>query len=119
MSMADQDICVAVGETLDQHYPGHPWRIGCDLDAGSIVIELGYPAPSVPGQATFGYLLHPQTLMGPNGQRRVMQAGGELLERYRLARGAATVDSAVAAAVNGLIIDDTDDAKRLMKRRAN
>lgn len=116
-TMADQDLCIAVGETLYYYYPGHPWGVGVNLEAGAITIELGYQHPRITG-ATFGYLLHPQTLKGKGGIHRVMLAGGELLERYDLARGAATDQSAARAAENGLIISDTEDAQRLAKRRA-
>lgn len=115
--MADQDLCIAIGEDLMQHYPGHPWRVGCDLDAGSIVIELAYDYPGMPN-ATLGYRLHPQTMMGPGAHHRVMQAGGEMLERFDLARGAATSDSSYAAKENGLIVDDVAEVQRLRKRRA-
>lgn len=107
-AMADQDLCRAIGEDLAKHYPGHPWNVGVDLDSGSISIELCYPHPGIQN-VTFGYRLHPQTMMAPGGQKRVMQAGGELLERYQLARGPATDESHARATENGLIYDDTRD----------
>ena len=108
-AMAEQDLCIAVGEDLARQYPGHPWIVGVDLQAGSIVIDLGYEKP--PAIRNMAYLLHPQTLMGPNGQHRVMQAGGEILERFQLARGAADAESGLAAQENGLLADDTPEGK--------
>ena len=107
-AMADQDVCVAVGEDLSQHYPGHPWCVGCNHDAGTVVIRLAYDPPSEnPRLAEMGYLLHLTTVLGAGGQKRVMQAGGEMLERWGLSRNGATIESRVIAATNGL---DTDAA---------
>ena len=113
--MADEDLCRAIGEDLVAHYPGHPWNVGCDLEVGNIVIELCYPHPEIPN-ATFGYRLHPQTMMDAGGQKRVIMAGGELLERFKLARGAVTADSADAAVENGLTYDDTRDGAWIAKK---
>lgn len=114
-TMTDADLCQAIGEDLTEHYPGHPWAVGVDLESGSVTIRLGYPYPGMPA-TSFGYLLHPATVVGPGGQHRVMQAGGELLERYQLARGAATDESADRAAENGLITEDTDDGAWLARK---
>jgi hypothetical protein len=115
--MADDDLCRAIGEDLVRHYPNHPWGVGVDLECGSITIELGYPHPKLT-HATWGYRLHPATCMGPGGQAAVMRAGGELLERFNLARGGADEDSAQAATENGVIIGDTKDGSWLLKKRA-
>lgn len=103
-AMADQDVCVAVGEDLTRHYPGHLWSVGCDHRAGTIVIDLPYQKPA--HLRNFAYLLHIPTILGPGGQAAVMRAGGELLERFGLARGAATDESGLLAKENGLIVDD-------------
>lgn len=116
-TMADEDLCRAVGETLAEHYPGHPWGVGVDLESGSITIRLGYQYPGMPN-VSFGYLLHPHTLMGPGGQHRVMRAGGEMLERFMLARGPADGDSEARAHDNGLITDDTADGAWLARKKA-
>lgn len=102
-AMSDRDLCIAVGEDLAKHYPGHPWAVGVDHRAGTVAIRLGYDLP--PGLAPMGYLLHIATLMAPGGHQRVMQAGGEWLERLGLPREAAKIDTKFLAAENGL---DTD-----------
>ena len=101
--MAEQDLCRAVGESLCQHYPGHPWMVGACLEAGTIAIRLGYDLPQ--SLANMGYLLHIPTLMGPGGYHRVMQAGGEWLERLGLQRGGAKHESGLVAMDNGLNTD--------------
>ena len=102
-AMAERDLCIAVGEDLTKHYPGHPWMVGADLSAGTIAIRLGYDLPQHLAQK--GYLLHAATLMAPGGQQRVMQAGGEWLERLGLPRGSAAPGAAARAGENGLNID--------------
>lgn len=104
-AMAEQDLCRAVGEDLTKHYPGHPWCVGADLRGGYVVIDLGYDKP--PHLRNMAYLLHPQTLMNAGGQQRVMQAGGEMLERFGLPRDGIRSDAADLANENGLIADDT------------
>ena len=113
-SMSDRDLCIAVLEDLAKHYPGHPWLITADVQAGSVVIDLGYEKPR--HLRNFGYLLHAGTLMGPGGQKRVMQAGGELLERFGIMRGAGASDTAREAASHGLDADDTAEGRMFAKR---
>jgi hypothetical protein len=112
--MADRDLCIAVLEDLARHYPGHPWLITADVQAGSVVIDLGYEKPIA--LRNFAYLLHASTLMGPGGQVRVMQAAGELLERFGVARGPGRADTAIAAADHGLTADDTAEGAWHLRR---
>jgi len=102
-AMADEDVCRAVGQDLERHYPGHFWAVGCDHAAGTVAIDLPYEKP--PHLRNYGYLLHLSTLMGPGGQLAAMRAGGELLERFGLVRGPATPESAMLARENGLDAD--------------
>jgi hypothetical protein len=98
--MADEDVCIAIGEDLAKHYPGYPWMVGVDHGAGSVCIDLGVEKPI--GMERYGYRLNLSTVMGPGGQKRVMQAGGELLERFGLRRGEAPDDAKELARANGL-----------------
>lgn len=113
-SMSDRDLCIAVLEDLAKHYPGHPWLITADVQAGSLVIDLGYEKPR--HLRNFGYLLYAQTLMDPGGQKAVMRAAGELLERFGIARGAGQSDTALRAASHGLDADDTAEGRMFAKR---
>lgn len=104
-AMADAAICRAVGEELMQLYPRHRWAVQADTFAGVVNVRLLYSGGSKMGQ--FGYMLHMSTLMsGENMARKaIMRAGGELLERYGLARSRATEESAMRAREHGLISD--------------
>lgn len=83
-AMAEEDLCRAVGEDLAKHYPGYDWCVGAILEAGTVAIDLMCEKP--PQYRLHGYLLHISSLLAPGGHQRVMQAGGELLERYGLPR---------------------------------
>lgn len=113
--MADEDVCRAVGEDLTDVYPGHPWAVGCDHQAGTVVIDLAVDKP--PQLRTFAYMLHLSTILGPGGQKRVRQAGGELLERYGLPRARATDNSRAYARENGLDVSGSDDGDAWLRKR--
>lgn len=73
-----------VAERLFALYPDHHWYVAVDHEAGSIVIR------NLALSSTHGYLLHlaKYSPMGPEGrQKAVRQAGGEILERFRVRRG--------------------------------
>lgn len=101
--MADEDLCVAIGEDLTAHYPGYPWFVGCDHAAGSVHIDLLVDKPI--GFERYGFLLYISTVLGAGGQKAVLRAGGELLERFGLRRGPASPDTAQIVREHGLIID--------------
>lgn len=98
--MADQDICIAVGEDLTQTYPGYFWNVGCNHEAGTVTVALAIPGEA--GNTTKGFLLHLSSIVGPDGQKKVRAAGGELLERWGLPRGRAPDDTIERALEHGL-----------------
>jgi hypothetical protein len=75
-------------DLLERAYPGHLWFVDFDLAKGGLCIAI----PVLTG-GNWVYFIRQQDLE----PRRVIMAGGELLERYRLARGALRVDEFVAA----------------------
>lgn len=87
--LADIELCQDVGAILEQHYPGHFWMVGCNHEAGTLHIELGYTEKTVK-RFPYGYLLHIHNLQNHDTRKKkVVFAGGELLERYGLKRGRA------------------------------
>lgn len=110
--MADEDVCIAVGEDLHRNFPGYPWMVGVDTreHVGRVVIDLGIDKP--PHLRNYAFALHVSSVIGPGGQKRVMRAGGELLERFGLRRGAAHPDTLDIALEHGLITDDNKDKSK-------
>jgi hypothetical protein len=99
-AMEDCDLCQAVGEDLMQTFPNYPWFVG--VEHGSVIIDLCIDKPL--GLSRYAYRLNISTVIGPGGQKRVRQAGGELLERFGLRRGPAHPDTDLIAAEHGLDI---------------
>jgi hypothetical protein len=75
-------------DLLDEAYPGHLWFVDFDLARGGMCVSI----PLLTG-GNWAYFIRQRDLT----PRRVVRAGGELLERYGLARGALRVDQFVAA----------------------
>ena len=76
----DYEIWVATRafELLDRAYPGFIWFVECDLAKGGVAIAL----PVLMG-GNWVYFIRLRDLT----PARVIAAGGEILERYRLPRG--------------------------------
>ena len=70
-----------VAAVLDRHYPGWLWAIRPDEGGGIIDIF------SLRIDAEWGYTLHTAKLQEDVDRRSVIQAGGEILERYGMPRG--------------------------------
>ena len=114
-NMADQDVCIAVGEDLESCYPGYPWAVGCDHLAGRVVIDLAVEKP--PSFRNFAYALNLTTVFGPGGQKRVREAGGELLERFGLRRARAYEDTHLRARENGLDVSGSDEGDYWLRKK--
>lgn len=98
---ADMAMCGQVFEELQKHYPGHPWDVGANHEAGAVAIQLRYN-DKLGRPSKYGFLIHINSLLSQDGFKKVVMAGGELLERYNLARKAATEESATLALINGV-----------------
>jgi len=75
-------------DLLEAAYPGHLWLVDCDLAKGGVAISI----PVLMG-GNWVYFIR----MADLAPRTVIIAGGELLERYCLARGAIRPDQFVEA----------------------
>ncbi len=73
-------IAKRVGEHLEIHYPGHPWRVECPVGQGIVRIQL----PIFMRRYWMVIKLH--ELDTDPGLRSITRAGGEILERYQLPR---------------------------------
>lgn len=84
------DVVLAknAAEVLNKHYPGHLWGINVDGSTG--VMQVFNLALS----GRWGFILKLDKI-DPE-LKAVMRAGGELLERYRVKRGALNLDSIIS-----------------------
>lgn len=95
--LADIELCKRIANVLLKHYPGHVWHVEANCEkAGVANIKLNYP-DKLGVLPKFGYRLHISKL----SDDKIMRAGGELLERYKLARTKATPYSIIDAIENG------------------
>lgn len=76
------DILMAknMAELLHRHYPGHLWAVSCDgkfADVRNMMLS-----------GNWGWRVKVSGLSsGSDFDKKIVRAGGELLERYRLTRG--------------------------------
>lgn len=73
--------CKNVADVLFQAYPGHLW--GVQLSEDSSVTEIRCFGLS----GDHGFTLHTDKLNGDTLKRKVLWAGGEILERFGMDRG--------------------------------
>jgi hypothetical protein len=80
-NLADIDRAKAISEVLQRHYPGHHWAVNVNGEGGVATIKNF----SLSGD--WGFLLMLSAFSASELDKRVVMAGGELLERYNLSRG--------------------------------
>jgi hypothetical protein len=83
----DYVLAKNAAETLHKHYPGHLWAVSVDRQARMLDVRN----LALSGRWGFRIALQP-VYSGTQFDKLVMRAGGELLERYRVRRGAADHD---------------------------
>lgn len=82
---AEQNLARVVGDILQRMYPapkeiGFWWAVTANAKGGVLhILNLAL-------SGTHGYTLYMDGLMGGEGPKRIMRAGGELLERAGLSR---------------------------------
>lgn len=99
----DVNMARDMAETLHAAYPGHLWAVTCEGDKGIATVR------NLALAGNWGFVLKLKEIStASDWKRKVIQAGGELLERFRLRRGEA--DSAAIASLNhdfkGMTIGD-------------
>jgi len=89
---ADKILAAEIGEILHNHYPGHLWGIFVNSEpTGGIVNILNLRISH-----KYGYVLHLAKLYPRDDtfKKKIIHAGGEILERANMTRGRATGDNA-------------------------
>lgn len=79
-------LAEAIGELLEKHYSGYLWAVTVNLHGGMAMVN----AMALSG--TWGFYIPLSRIENDPQMKYVIQCGGELLERYRVRRGAVDVD---------------------------
>jgi len=106
-ALADVDLGQKVIDALEHYYPNHAFFVQCNHEAGTVTIQLLYEdAKKVIKRWMHGMLIHITNLSTENDiRRRAMLDGGELLERYQLARSGANPYTRMDAGSTVIITD--------------
>lgn len=84
VSAFEMTLAKQMAETLHKHYPEHLWGVSVNAQAGMADIR------NMALSGEFGYRMKIGThFTASDWDLRVKRAGGEILERYRVARGRA------------------------------
>lgn len=94
VSLFELNLAKQMAEALHQHYPGHLWGVAVNEKTGMADIRN----MALSGQ--WGYRLKLKDhYTASDWKKLVVNAGGEILERFKVARGKAT------DAINTLAVD--------------
>lgn len=77
----ENEVAMNVAEYLQGVYPDHQWACNCDLNGGVVHIY------NLNLSGKWGFLMKVKDVVEDGWKKKIMQAGGELLERYRMSRG--------------------------------
>ncbi len=100
----DLKMSAEVGEKLHKHYPGWAWAVHANTTGG--VVDIWNPALDM----KYGFRLHISDINSDPLLKCVIKAGGEMLERFKMARGKFSLDEWMAAQRNhrGVLIGDNN-----------
>lgn len=79
--LANESIAKNVAEVLDKHYPGHAWAVNADVMQGIVKVH------NLNLSGEWGFILKMDALLNDPTERPIVNAGGELLERFNISRG--------------------------------
>lgn len=101
-----------IADTLERHYPGWLWAVQPDERGGVINIF------SLRLSGQWGYRLHTGKIQDDARCRKAIEAGGEILERFRQRRGAYDYQRWQAAPryMGGVAMDISDKDRKIQRR---
>lgn len=67
-------------DLLQNHYPGHLWAVNINTEGGIAIVK------NLAVSSLYGYVIHLKNLLDDPKRKRIIMAGGEILERARLAQ---------------------------------
>jgi len=113
-NIAVNDMVTArnMAETLHKHYPGHLWAVTCEGTKGIATVR------NMALSGNWGFVLKLSRVYSDTHLRCVVKSGGELLERFNLARGLAYQDKieGLPQIASGTPVFDPSEAKTRPKK---
>jgi hypothetical protein len=89
--LEDMALGKKIMDTLEKYYPLHAWFVNASHDAGTYSVQLMYEGKQAEMRVwKYGFLGHIGKLISDDLDKKIMKVGGEVLERYNMARKAAT-----------------------------
>lgn len=80
-ALANESIAKEVAERLNRHYPGHAWAVNADVMQGIVRVH------NLNLSGEWGFILKMDDLHADSTGKLIVNAGGELLERFNMSRG--------------------------------
>lgn len=77
----DEVVARNMAETLHRAYPGHLWAVTCEGSKGIATVR------NLMLSGNWGCIIKLSELFGDPDMKKVLRAGGEILERFRMSRG--------------------------------
>ena len=87
---ANQAISKEVAECLNAHYPNHAWCVIANVETGLVEVY------NLKLSGSWGFILKIDDLATDPSMKLTIRAGGELLERYNVARRGLTANDEAA-----------------------
>lgn len=75
-SLKENEIMSSVGRELEKLYPDWQWYVDCKLESGVVSVR------NISLDGEYGFYIPLTKLLNDTENRIIMQAGGEILERY-------------------------------------
>lgn len=86
--MDDYRLSKQVADVLCEHYPGYAWLVRVQSESGVCLIKCAQINSVLSESMTPSMVLHLKNMTDPTiTRRKVIMAGGELLERAAMIRG--------------------------------
>lgn len=81
-AVREHEMANRIATVLNGKYPGHAWAVNVDISGGVVHIRNLFLS------GRWGFIVKLVDVQNDVGNKQLMRAAGELLERYRLRRGA-------------------------------
>jgi len=106
-SLLEFDVAKHVSETLNKHYPGYMWAVNVESETGMVQVR------NFSLSGIWGFNLHLSKVQEDMRGKLIINAVGEILERFRVRVGKANNTQMEGMRANeiGLYLPDTTGAK--------